>query len=755
MAKIALLIGVDEYEPGLNPLPAAVKDIEALRRVLQDPDMGDFDELKSLKNPDPQTMQYEIEALFSERTKEDLILLYFSGHGIKDDSGHLYFATRTTKKNSKGELIRSTAVPANFIHEVMKRSRAKRQIIILDCCFSGAFDPILSAKNDNSVDLQGQLGSEGRVVLTSSSSTEYSFEQQNLELSVYTNYLVEGIETGAGDLNNDGQVSILELHEYATSKIQEVLPNMTPKIIVLRDKGFEIILAKAKSMPVPVLETIQPKIHIGEIKLEDYKNTSNTRYYNPIPSLLEPFESFISRLAERLGEYSVKGLFSKTEDKVATVQSYILEVIRQTSDADLVFLIHRTKNQNSWAVKAQSNFSQIIDDNVYADILKHKILSNIPISSIFSVDRKGIYRIHYDEQESVSKAFILIPLDTLDNEFILVCGLLKDSYLLSDAYCTIISTFYIASQDLYLHPSRVEAAILDNLKKSYGFVPFSFYEKRFNLFCDRLSKIIIYFEPILDLDTFSISGWEALARDPDSLTAPVDLFYAAELWGRKFTIELDQFLLNLAANSYRQALIQAKQSRSHEILPLSVNVYPESLMRTAYFKTVREIVKEGISNQIPARKLILEISEKVDLPMYQDGIKLKSPLDTFRIILAKYVQELKIKFGIDDFGVGYASVSRLAGLNPPYIKIDREILYHQTVDVIIKFVQQIVSITNPLNPASIIVEGLDENSPVTLNQLKNLNISYVQGHIIGKAEPTIYRLSQEKSDFLRKQILGE
>lgn len=755
MAKIALLIGVEEYEPGLSPLPAAMKDIEALHRVLQDPDMGNFNELKSLKNPDPQTMQYEIEALFSERTKEDLILFYFSGHGIKDDTGNLYFATRATKKNSKGELVRSTAVPANFIHEVMKRSRAKRQVIILDCCFSGAFDPILSAKNDDSVDLQGQLGSEGRVVLTSSNSTEYSFKQQVSELSVYTRYLVEGIETGGGDLNKDGQISILELHEYATNKIQEVLPNMTPKIIVLRDKGFEIILAKAKSIPIPVLETIQTKIHIGEIKLEYSQNINNTRYYNPIPSLLQPFESFISRLAERLGEYSVKYSSNNTGDRATTVQNFILEVIRQTSDADLVFVMHRLENQNSWNIKAQSNFSEIIDAHAYANIIKNKILSNISINSIFTSDHQGIYRIHYDQQESASKAFILIPLDTLDNEFILVCGLLRDSYLLSDAYCTIISSFYVASQELYLQPPRVEATIIDNLKKNYGFVPFSLYEKRFNLFCDRLAKIIMYFEPILDLDTFSISGWEALARDPDSLTAPVDLFYAAELWGCKFTVELDQVLLNLAADSYRQALIEAKQSRSHEILPLSVNVYPESLMRTAYFETVRKIVKQGTSNHITAKKLILEISEKADLPIEQDGVKLQSSLDTFKIRLSKYVQELKIKFGIDDFGVGYASVSRLAGLNPPYVKIDREILYHEPVNVIIQFVQQIVATTNPLNPASIIVEGLDENSPVTLNQLKKLGISYVQGHLIGKAEPTIYRLSQEKSEFLKKQILGK
>jgi uncharacterized caspase-like protein len=246
MVKVALLIGVSDYEPGLNSLPAAVKDIEALERVLKDPEMGGFDEVKAIANPDRQRMEFEIETLFSGRTKEDLVLLFFSGHGIKDDGGKLYFATRITRKNPKGELIRSTAVATNFVHEVIKNSRAKRQVVILDCCFSGAFDPALHAKDDGLVDLQTQLGAEGRVVLTSSSSTQYSFEQQGADLSIYTRYLVEGIETGAGDRNEDGFVSVLELHEYATSKVRETAPNMTPKIIVLKDKGFEIVLSKAR-----------------------------------------------------------------------------------------------------------------------------------------------------------------------------------------------------------------------------------------------------------------------------------------------------------------------------------------------------------------------------------------------------------------------------------------------------------------------------------------------------------------------------
>jgi len=246
MAKVALLIGVSEYEVGLNPLPAAVKDVVALERILKDSEMGDFDEVKILTNPEPQAMQYEVETLFTSCSRDDFVLLFFSGHGIKDDENNLYFATRITKKLPKGNLIKSTAVPAKFIHDVMNGSKAKRQAIILDCCFSGAFDPSLQSKDDGSVNLQDQLGAEGRVVLTSSSSTQYSFEQQGSDLSLYTRYLIEGIETGAGDLDEDGKVSVRELHEYATGKVQETAPSMTPKLITLKDLGFDLVLAKAK-----------------------------------------------------------------------------------------------------------------------------------------------------------------------------------------------------------------------------------------------------------------------------------------------------------------------------------------------------------------------------------------------------------------------------------------------------------------------------------------------------------------------------
>jgi Caspase domain len=244
MKKVALLIGMSEYQPGLNPLPGAVRDMAAMQRVLQHSDMGGFDEVKTLANPDVQQMQEAIETLFSGCVKGDLTLLFFSGHGVKDDRGRLYFATSITRKNTNGDLVKSTAVPASFVQDIMSHARCNRQVVILDCCFSGAFAEGMTAKDDGVVDVQSQLGGEGRAVLTSSTSTQYSFEQQGAELSVYTRFIVEGIETGIADTDDDGFIAVDELHDYARKKVQATSPSMNPKIYAV-EEGFRIFLAKA------------------------------------------------------------------------------------------------------------------------------------------------------------------------------------------------------------------------------------------------------------------------------------------------------------------------------------------------------------------------------------------------------------------------------------------------------------------------------------------------------------------------------
>jgi uncharacterized caspase-like protein len=242
--KVALLIGVSEYKAGLPPLPAAPNDVEAMQRVLQDPNMGGFDVVERLLNPDPFAMQDAIERLFAECQKDDLALLFFSGHGITDDNGRLFLTTHLTNEKR----FRATSVPASFVHDVMNESSCQRQVVILDCCYSGAFKEGWQSRSAGTIDIKQQLalGSKGRAVLTSSNAVQKSFEHDGS--GIYTRYLVEGIETGVADCNGNGTISIQELHEYAKEKVQEAKPAMTPEIHTHKE-GFNILLAQARRKP--------------------------------------------------------------------------------------------------------------------------------------------------------------------------------------------------------------------------------------------------------------------------------------------------------------------------------------------------------------------------------------------------------------------------------------------------------------------------------------------------------------------------
>ncbi|MGL6341584.1 MAG: caspase, EACC1-associated type [Waterburya sp.] len=241
MIKVALLVGVSEYKPGFNSLPSAIQDIQAMKKVLEE--KGEF-EVTTLPNPEPQAMQLAIDQLFANRTSEDLVLFYFSGHGIKDYKRKFYLTTSETTKDQQRIIIPPTAVAASYLQSQMTDSRSERQVIILDCCYSGAIAQGLTVKGEVEIDIQAELGGKGRAILTSSSSTQESYTQENSELSIYTHYLIEGLETGTADFDEDGKISVEELHEYTKKKVQEASPAMTPQFYPV-EEGYKIYLARS------------------------------------------------------------------------------------------------------------------------------------------------------------------------------------------------------------------------------------------------------------------------------------------------------------------------------------------------------------------------------------------------------------------------------------------------------------------------------------------------------------------------------
>ena len=220
-SKFGLIIGNNEYQDSrLAQLLTPSQDASRLGEVLRTPEIGGFDDVTVLINEPETKLRRTISRFFANRKKDDLVLLYLSGHGILDDQGVLHFAVKDTEFDS----LSATAIPAPFVRQEMNRSYSRRQVLILDCCNSGAFGrtkAVLgkSVGTATAFDVVGY----GRVVLTATDATQYAWEEEKVagdaKSSVFTHYLVQGLQTGEADLNSDGLITIDELYNYLYTQV--------------------------------------------------------------------------------------------------------------------------------------------------------------------------------------------------------------------------------------------------------------------------------------------------------------------------------------------------------------------------------------------------------------------------------------------------------------------------------------------------------------------------------------------------------
>jgi len=205
--RFALVIGNSRYDdPHLGRLKAPSVDVDALERVLKSPAIGQFDEVIALRNEGCAEVRKAVARFYDQRQRDDLLFLYFSGHGVKDEQGHLYLALRDTELS----LLAGSAVETAFISGRMDRSFSKRQVVVLDCCHSGAF-----ARGSKGSELASVGTAEafegtglGRVILTATDATQYAWEGDRVtgetQSSLFTHFLVDGLRTGAADQDGDG-----------------------------------------------------------------------------------------------------------------------------------------------------------------------------------------------------------------------------------------------------------------------------------------------------------------------------------------------------------------------------------------------------------------------------------------------------------------------------------------------------------------------------------------------------------------------
>ena len=218
----ALIIGVNEYEDqaSFKNLKYAESDADSFYNVLINPDIGDFKEEDVIFLPGKATkseVEESLESILSESGKDDLVVIYFAGHGKLDKSYSLCLATQHTKTDR----LLSTSVHMGVLQRMIEQSDCKSILFFIDSCFSGAAGE--SSRGGETIPTKAiqEYAGEGKVFISASDAFQHAREKDALQHGIFTYHLVNALEGGEADLDGDGYVSIDELYKYVFDKVAD------------------------------------------------------------------------------------------------------------------------------------------------------------------------------------------------------------------------------------------------------------------------------------------------------------------------------------------------------------------------------------------------------------------------------------------------------------------------------------------------------------------------------------------------------
>lgn len=206
----------------LSELRGAQMDGVVMWTSLTDPASGVFAEgdVRVLFERTSNEIMRAIEHLMVDAEPADTVLLYFSGHGQRDGQ-ELMLCARDTETR----LLTSTALASSTINKLIERSKASNVVIILDCCFSGAFKGSADAASENK-QLADEFKGSGRYVLTATRSFGLAPDAKRYgSPSPFTASLAEALRFNAPDPDGDGWVEIADVHKM----VRKSLPDLDPQ----------------------------------------------------------------------------------------------------------------------------------------------------------------------------------------------------------------------------------------------------------------------------------------------------------------------------------------------------------------------------------------------------------------------------------------------------------------------------------------------------------------------------------------------
>ena len=214
----AVLVGINYYEDAhLAGLKVCVDDVAAVHQSLA----GSYQVAKLLTDATPDRLPTranilgELSAVAQAAGEGDLLLFYFSGHGVAE-GGESYLLPRDTRLPA----LKHTAVAMRDVRELIGQSPARARVIVLDACHSGA--PIGKAGATMTPEFIRRVfeEAEGMAVLASCKQGQQSWEWPDKKRSVFTYYLLEAL-AGQADFEKKGFVTVSDANEYVANGVKD------------------------------------------------------------------------------------------------------------------------------------------------------------------------------------------------------------------------------------------------------------------------------------------------------------------------------------------------------------------------------------------------------------------------------------------------------------------------------------------------------------------------------------------------------
>ncbi|MFJ4703709.1 caspase family protein [Streptomyces anulatus] len=203
----AVLIGTGSFhDPELPAIPAVQANLDALHRTLTHPVHGAFAPEHCVVVADPKD-QATVGAALSRavRESEDLLFVYYCGHGLLDEAGLLHFALTGTDHQN----VSWSAIHLELVKRMVGGARAKSRVLVLDCCFAGK---AISAMAGSSGLALGQLNLTGTYTLTSTTATAPSHAPPGALHTAFTGSMLEALAV-------PGPLTLDEVHRHVDNEL--------------------------------------------------------------------------------------------------------------------------------------------------------------------------------------------------------------------------------------------------------------------------------------------------------------------------------------------------------------------------------------------------------------------------------------------------------------------------------------------------------------------------------------------------------